>query len=74
MSGGPILNNGTQFPAKKSNVLRLKKRNISYKGETKEEKEIYKDILDKEIITKTRKRGRFQKRCYGSSLVAIIQL
>ena len=30
VSGGPILNNGTQFPAEKLNVWRLKKRNISY--------------------------------------------
>ena len=40
---------------------------------TNEEKEIYEDILGKEIISRNREREG-QKYCYGSSLVATIQL
>ena len=52
MSRGPILNNGTQSPAEKSNVWHLKKQNMSYKSrmnefaetKTNEEKDMYEDI------------------------------
>ena len=57
------------------------KRNISNKNmdecicwkKTNEEKEIYEDILGKEIISRNQEREG-QKYCYGSSLVATIQL
>ena len=67
MSAGPILNNGTQSPAEKSNDWRPKKRNIFFikvwkkiSAETtrNEEKEIYKYILGKEIYEKVREKER----------------
>ena len=67
MSAGPILNNGTQSPAEKSNGWRPKKRNIFFikvwkkiSAETtrNEEKEIYKYILGKEIYEKAREKER----------------
>ena len=70
MSAGPILNNGTQSPAEKSNGWRPKKRNIFFikvwkkiSAETtrNEEKEIYKYILGKEILSRTwERKGDFR--------------
>ena len=61
-----MLNNGTQSPAEKLNVSRLKKPKycLSYKAwanifaETKinAEKEIYKYILGKEVLSRKRER------------------
>ena len=67
MSEGPILNNGTQSAAEKSNVWRLKKTKyilwMDVFAETKpnEEREIYEDILGKKILLrKPEKKGDFR--------------
>ena len=64
VSGGPILNNGTQPPAEKSNIWRLKENEIYLikawmnafaETETNEEKEIYEDIWVRKFYYKSEK-------------------
>ena len=62
MSGGPILNNGTQSPARKIACLAPKKiKYISWKHGwmyllKRKQKEIYEDTLSKEILSQKRDR------------------
>ena len=67
MSGGPILHNDTQSPAEKYQIKYLApKKNEIYlikawmsifaEKKTNKEKEIYEDILGKEILSRKRER------------------
>ena len=65
MPGGPILNNGTQSPEEKLIVWRPKnpekylikaRMNVFAETKTNEGKEIYENILGKEILSRKRER------------------
>ena len=83
MSGGPILNNGTKSTIEKSNVWRLKKKeihlvkawiNLFAETKTNKGKEVYKFILGKKILSQKREQKVNFTPCKYKHLFTMVEL